>query len=84
MLQAKRLKLPKSFDILHIRAIASVYGEMVRPCFSVCHGAFVQGFEIIDLLKKTPASAAPVILQRLRQKDSEWRKAAAAAAAAAQ
>jgi paired amphipathic helix protein Sin3a len=31
--------------------------------------------EILELLRKNPAGTIPVVLKRLRQKDSEWRKA---------
>jgi len=58
--QAKRLRLSKDVDILHIRAIARVYGD--------------QGFEVIELLKKNSAVAIPVIVARLKQKDEEWRR----------
>ena len=44
----------------HLKAIARIYGE---------HGA-----EILELLRKTPAGAIPVILKRLKQKDVLWRK----------
>lgn len=33
-----------------------------------------QGPQIVDLLKKNPGVAIPVVLSRLQQKDSEWRK----------
>src|SRR4051812_46609225 len=58
--QAKRVRLPDHMDILHIRAIARVYGE--------------QGYEMVELLNKSPHLAVPIILTRLRQKDVEWRK----------
>jgi len=56
----KRVRLPDTIDILHIRAIARVYGE--------------QGYEMVELLNKAPTLAVPIILARLRQKDVEWRK----------
>jgi paired amphipathic helix protein Sin3a len=56
----KVVPLSPQFDILHIRAIARAYGD--------------HGYEIIDLLKRSPAAAAPIILPRLRQKDEEWRR----------
>lgn len=58
--QAKRVRLPDTIDILHIRAIARVYAE--------------QGYEMVELLNKAPTVAAPTILGRLKQKDLEWRK----------
>jgi len=58
--QAKSFVLPKSVDILHVRAIARMYGD--------------HGYQIIDLLKKNPTVAIPIILARLRQKDEEWRR----------
>jgi len=33
-----------------------------------------QGHQIVDLLKKNPGVAIPVVLSRLQQKDGEWRK----------
>lgn len=33
-----------------------------------------QGPQIVDLLKKNPGTAIPVVLSRLQQKDGEWRK----------
>ncbi|EWM25657.1 paired amphipathic helix protein sin3 [Nannochloropsis gaditana] len=32
-------------------------------------------FTVLELLRKNPAGAIPVILRRLKQKDLEWRKA---------
>jgi paired amphipathic helix protein Sin3a len=31
--------------------------------------------QVLELLRKNPAGAIPVILRRLKQKDLEWRKA---------
>ena len=50
--QAKRMRLSKNVDILHIRAIARLYDE--------------QGYEVVELLKRSPAIAAPVLLMRLK------------------
>jgi paired amphipathic helix protein Sin3a len=58
--QAARLKLGDALDILHIRSIIRLYGE--------------QGYDVIELLKRSPATAIPVILMRLKQKDEEWRR----------
>mmetsp|Transcript_21997 Transcript_21997/g.42715 ORF Transcript_21997/g.42715 Transcript_21997/m.42715 type:complete len:1011 (+) Transcript_21997:60-3092(+) len=58
--QAKAFALPDDLDILHIRAIARVYGD--------------HGYQIIDLLRKNPSVAIPIVLARLRQKDEEWRR----------
>lgn len=57
---AKRVRLPDTIDILHIRSIARVYGD--------------QGYEMVELLNKSPAVAVNIILMRLKQKDVEWRK----------
>jgi histone deacetylase complex regulatory component SIN3 len=51
----------RSLGRLHLKAIARVYGE---------HGA-----EILELLRKNPGGAIPVILRRLKAKDEEWRRA---------
>jgi len=58
--EALAYKLPKSLDILHIRAIARMYGD--------------HGYQIIDLLNKNPTVAIPIVLARMRQKDEEWRR----------
>jgi len=58
--EASHFTLPKSLDILHIRAIARLYGD--------------HGYQIIDLLNKNPTVAIPIVLARLRQKDEEWRR----------
>jgi hypothetical protein len=34
-----------------------------------------QTFQVLELLRKNPAGAIPVVLRRLKQKDLEWRKA---------
>ena len=46
---------------MHQNAIARVYGD---------HGA-----EVLELLRRNPAGAAPIVLRRLKQKDHEWKKA---------
>jgi paired amphipathic helix protein Sin3a len=48
---------------LQWRAIKRLYGE--------------SGAQLVDLLRKNPAVAVPVVLQRLEQKDKEWCAAAA-------
>lgn len=57
---AKRVRLPDTIDILHIRSIARVYGD--------------QGYEMVEMLNKSPAVAVNIILMRLKQKDVDWRK----------
>ncbi|KAG2526444.1 hypothetical protein JM16_003832 [Phytophthora kernoviae] len=49
------------FRVTHLSAITRIYGE--------------SGTQILDLLRKYPAGAIPVILKRLKQKDEEWRRA---------
>lgn len=44
---------------IQLAAITRIYGE---------HGA-----EILELLRKNPCKTIPIILDRLRQKDIEWR-----------
>jgi hypothetical protein len=56
-----RLNLPASFDVLHARSIRALYGE--------------SGQEVVDVLRKNPASTLPIVLARLQQKDEEWRRA---------
>ena len=58
--QAKHVTLNENLDILHLRSISRIYGE--------------NGYEMIELLKTCPALTAKVILERLHQKDEEWRR----------
>lgn len=51
----------RSLGVLHLKAIARVYGEHANV--------------MLELLRKNPAKAVPIILNRLKQKDSEWRRA---------
>ncbi|KAG7391744.1 Paired amphipathic helix protein Sin3b [Phytophthora pseudosyringae] len=50
-----------TFRVTHLNAITRIYGE--------------SGSEILELLRKHPAGAIPIILKRLKQKDEEWRRA---------
>ncbi len=50
----------RTLSVIHLKAIARVYGP---------HGA-----EILELLRKNPGGAIPIILARLKQKDEEWRQ----------
>lgn len=57
--EKKNFRLVKPpFSIIHLKAISRIYGD--------------NGPEILELLKRTPYSCIPVILNRLRQKDEEW------------
>lgn len=51
----------RHLSTIHLNAIARIYGD--------------HGEEILELLRKNPAGTIPVVLKRLRQKDTEWRKA---------
>jgi paired amphipathic helix protein Sin3a len=46
--------------VIHLKAIARIYGE--------------QGGDMLELLYKSPTSAIPIMLKRLRQKIMEWRQ----------
>ncbi|XP_069783910.1 paired amphipathic helix protein Sin3b isoform X3 [Narcine bancroftii] len=48
-------------EVIHRRAIYRIYGDKAP--------------EIIDGLKKNPATAVPVVLKRLKAKEEEWREA---------
>ena len=48
------------FAALNLRCIERLYGE--------------HGLDVIDILHKNPATALPVILTRLKQKQDEWKK----------
>lgn len=50
----------RSLGVLHLKAIARVYGDY--------------GGEVLELLRKNPGGAIPIILARLKQKDEEWRR----------
>lgn len=50
-----------TFRTTHLNAITRIYGEA--------------GTQILELLRKYPAGAIPIILKRLKQKDEEWRRA---------
>jgi paired amphipathic helix protein Sin3a len=49
----------KILGVIHRNSIARIYGDA--------------GAEMLDLMVKNPTVAVPVIVQRLRQKDKEWR-----------
>ena len=50
----------RNVNTVHLSAISRVYGD---------HGS-----EIIELLKKNPVGTIPILLIRLNQKDSEWKR----------
>jgi paired amphipathic helix protein Sin3a len=52
----------RHLSTVNLNAISRIYGE-------------AHGEEILELLRKNPVAAIPVILKRLRQKDVEWRAA---------
>mmetsp|Transcript_6575 Transcript_6575/g.13303 ORF Transcript_6575/g.13303 Transcript_6575/m.13303 type:complete len:1590 (+) Transcript_6575:983-5752(+) len=54
-----RYRLEKrSLSVIHLKAIARIYGD--------------HGTEILELLRRNPAGAIPVILRRLKEKHEEW------------
>jgi hypothetical protein len=50
----------KSLNTIHVNAIGRIYGD--------------KGDEVIEHMARNPLAAVPIIYQRLRQKDQEWRK----------
>jgi paired amphipathic helix protein Sin3a len=50
----------KILGVIHRNSIARIYGDA--------------GQEILDLMVKNPTVAIPLVVERLRQKDREWRK----------
>lgn len=57
-----RYRLEKrTLSVIHLKAIARIYGD--------------HGTDILELLRRNPAGALPIILKRLKQKDEEWRTA---------
>ena len=51
----------RALSVMHLKAIARVYGDA--------------GDRVLELLRKNPAGAIPVILSRLKQKAVEWGQA---------
>ena len=51
----------RHLSTIHLNCITRLYGDCAT--------------EILELLRKNPVGAIPVILKRLKQKDLEWRKA---------
>ncbi|CAM9690071.1 unnamed protein product, partial [Phaeothamnion confervicola] len=57
-----QFKLDKrTFSTVHLNAMSRIYGSHAP--------------ELLELLRKNPAGTIPRVLQRLRQKDREWRNA---------
>jgi paired amphipathic helix protein Sin3a len=50
----------RSLNSIHINAIGRIYGD--------------SGDEVIEHLARNPLAVLPIVYQRLRQKDQEWRK----------
>jgi len=63
--EAQKFRLPNNLggtsEVLYHVALKRIYGERYQ--------------EVVDGLKRHPAVAIPVVLNRLKQKDEEWRKA---------
>lgn len=54
-------RLPETaLGAIHYRSVERIYGD--------------QGPQIVELLKKNPTVAIPVIIARLEQKEAEWLK----------
>lgn len=53
---------PDALNAIHYRAVQRIYGEQPGE----------QGAYVVDLLRKNPGVAIPVVLGRLLQKDAEW------------
>ncbi|ESQ49942.1 hypothetical protein EUTSA_v10019899mg [Eutrema salsugineum] len=53
-------RIKDHFTALNLRCIERLYGD--------------HGLDVIDVLHKNPATALPVILTRLKQKQDEWKK----------
>ena len=56
----------RALRAFHFRAVQRIYGE--------------QGAQVVALLRQNPAVAVPTVLNRLTQKDAEWRQVGAAVA----
>ena len=55
-----RYKLPQQLSAMHCKSIRRLYGA--------------QGAQVIEMMHKCPAAAVAPLLNRLRQKDDEWRE----------
>jgi paired amphipathic helix protein Sin3a len=51
---------PSILGVVHRNSITRIYGD--------------QGQEMLELLKNNPSVAIPIVVRRLRQKDTEWRR----------
>lgn len=60
-------KLPKGFED---GTAPSVYERIIRKIYGKDHG-----WEILMGLFESPATAVPLVLSRLKQKDEEWKRA---------
>eukprot|EP00127_Corallochytrium_limacisporum_P001852 Clim_evm7s88 gene=Clim_evmTU7s88 len=62
---AVKMRLDKNLggisEIIYHKSIERLYGDKTP--------------EVIDMLRRNPAGAVPIVLKRLKQKDEEWRKA---------
>jgi paired amphipathic helix protein Sin3a len=71
-------------NVLHLRSIARVYGDAATEVLLIrllCWVAVLTNkhalacqFQMIELLKTSPAVVVPILTARLFQKDTEWRK----------
>ncbi|GMI67047.1 SIN3-like 2 [Hibiscus trionum] len=52
------VRIEDHFTVLHLRCIERLYGD--------------HGLDVMEILRKNPAVALPVILTRLKQKQEEW------------
>ena len=57
-----KANLGGSWKAIHTRVIKKLYGREA-------------GMEVIQIMQETPALAIPFVLQRLKQKESEWKRA---------
>ncbi|KAK3002319.1 hypothetical protein RJ639_021444 [Escallonia herrerae] len=53
-------RIEENFTVLNLRCIERLYGD--------------HGLDVMDILRKNPSLALPVILTRLKQKQDEWTK----------
>ncbi|GAB2288794.1 hypothetical protein Dimus_023105 [Dionaea muscipula] len=59
-LNSNTIRVEDHFTSLHLRCIERLYGD--------------HGLDVLDILRKNPGPALPVILTRLKQKQEEWTK----------
>ncbi|CAJ0572371.1 unnamed protein product, partial [Mesorhabditis spiculigera] len=67
------LKKPKKKEVILDDALGSTSASTIQRAIKRIYGE--ASFKVIEALKKNPGSAVPRVLERLRQKQNEWKEA---------